>query len=396
MEEFKDYYRFKLYEKTNILVNKLDDVFKEIKIFIDMELKPLLVESEHTSFIFGSIEYVYELDEFKWRIRLNDELDNAVYYSKDFIKEDKEFPFDFVQMHELDHLFNSTASSIRTINFEAMEQNTNTKKGHNSRPIEKHSDIIGLKYLLYKEGIYDARGGNDITPEQIGELRKKYPELRPLVQMDDEKAAWMINHVAQNTSDKDRLDYVSPDNIAAFGGKINSFSGEENTTNKDIMYYDDTYIEPSIVRAFNSEEEYNRYYGEQFGRQVAKGMNNAAPYVLDAAMLPFTISGAVETPMLLYQGVKAAPQLVRGAKTLLTKGKKALGKKVLGMIDDMNGYVKEGSHFRIVDRPAIDDAINSGTIRSKTGLYHGTPEYLRSNFSKYLDDIPGWESMDAN
>ena len=29
MEEFKDYYRFKLYEKTNILVNKLDDVFKE-------------------------------------------------------------------------------------------------------------------------------------------------------------------------------------------------------------------------------------------------------------------------------------------------------------------------------------------------------------------------------
>lgn len=91
MEEFKDYYRFKLYEKTNILVNKLDDVFKEIKIFIDMELKPLLVESEHTSFIFGSIEYVYELDEFKWRIRLNDELDNAVCYSKDFIKEDKEF-----------------------------------------------------------------------------------------------------------------------------------------------------------------------------------------------------------------------------------------------------------------------------------------------------------------
>ena len=56
-----------------------------------MELKPLLVESEHTSFIFGSIEYVYELDEFKWRIRLNDELDNAVCYSKDFIKEDKEF-----------------------------------------------------------------------------------------------------------------------------------------------------------------------------------------------------------------------------------------------------------------------------------------------------------------
>ena len=165
----------------------------------------------------------------------------------------------------------------------------------------------------------------------------------------------------------------------------------------DPAYLSTDILEPAIVKAFNSEEDYNRYYGEQFGKKVVvEGMNNAAPFVLDAAMLPFTISGAIEAPMLLYQGVKAAPQLVRGAKTLLTKGKKSLGKKVLGMVDDMNGYVKEGSHFRIVDKPAIDDAISSGTIRSKTGLYHGVPEYLRKNFSKYLDDIPGWESMDAN
>ena len=175
----------------------------------------------------------------------------------------------------------------------------------------------------------------------------------------------------------------------------NIFSGEEDQDNT-VYYYYDTPIEASVVKAFNSQEDYNRYYGEQFGKKVAEGMNNAAPFVLDAAMLPFTISGAIEAPMLLYQGVKAAPQLIRGAKTLLTKGKKAIGKKVLGMVDDMNGYVKEGSHFRIVDKPAIDDAISSGTIRSKTGLYHGVPEYLRKNFSKYLDDIPGWESMDAN
>lgn len=180
------------------------------------------------------------------------------------------------------------------------------------------------------------------------------------------------------------------------GSRILDGTEEEQTLSGEPIYYDGTSIETPVVKAFNSEEDYNRYYGEQFGKQVAEGMNNAAPYVLEAAMLPFTISGAVETPMLLYQGAKAAPQLVRGAKTLLTKGKKAFGKKVLGMIDDMNGYIKEGSHFRIVNKPAIDDAISSGTIRSKTGLYHGVPEYLRENFSKYLDDIPGWESMDAN
>lgn len=34
------------------------------------------------------------------------------------------------------------------------------------------------------------------------------------------------------------------------------------------LYYDDTYIEPAVNKAFNSEEEYNRYKGEQFGKQV--------------------------------------------------------------------------------------------------------------------------------
>lgn len=181
----------------------------------------------------------------------------------------------------------------------------------------------------------------------------------------------------------------------------NRLDGEEDSQTLsrgpiEPIYYDDTYIEPAVVKAFKSQEDYNRYYGEQFGKQVAEGMSNAAPYVLEAAMLPFTISGAVETPMMLYQGVKAVPQLIKGAKTLITKGKKTIGKKVLGMVDDINEYINTDSHFRIVDRPAIDDAISTGTIRAKTGLYHGTPEYLKANFSNYLDDIPGWEQMDAN
>lgn len=180
------------------------------------------------------------------------------------------------------------------------------------------------------------------------------------------------------------------------GGRILDGTEKEQTLSGEPVYYDDTYIEPAVVKAFQSQEDYNRYYGEQFGKKVAEGMNNAAPYVLEAAMLPFTISGAVETPMLLYQGAKAIPQLAKGAKTLITKGKKVIGKKVLGMVDDISRYMNADSHFRIVDRPAIDDAIESGLIRAKTGLYHGTPEYLKANFSKYLDDIPGWEQMDAN
>ena len=184
--------------------------------------------------------------------------EGSTFTFKPSIKEDKEFPFDFTQMHELDHIFNIAASSNRTINYEAMEQNTNTEKGHDSRPIEKHSDIMGLKYLLYKEGIYDARGGDDITPEQIGELREKYPELRPLLQMDNEKAAWMVNHVAQNTSDKDRLDYVNPANIAAFGGRILKDGGDkENYIIMQNGFLDNVFNTMNQQTLFNTPYSFN-------------------------------------------------------------------------------------------------------------------------------------------
>ena len=81
---------------------------------------------------------------------------------------------------------------------EALNQNTNTEAGHDSLQNEKHADNWGLKYLLYKEGIYDARDDKDITIEQVKKLRKLYPELRPFKQMTDKEIQFQINHVAYN------------------------------------------------------------------------------------------------------------------------------------------------------------------------------------------------------
>ena len=39
----------------------------------------------------------------------------------------------------------------------------------------------------------------------------------------------------------------------------------ENGGTKEPLYYDNTPIEPAVVKAFDSNEDYNRYYGEQFG-----------------------------------------------------------------------------------------------------------------------------------
>lgn len=133
----------------------------------------------------------------------------------------KEFPYWFTLPHEMAHISNAGGYATSTLSAqkEALDQNTNTEPGHDSRPSEKHSDKEALMFMLYKEGIYDSRGEKDCTPEDIAKLRKKYPDLRPLQQMDDEKAAWMINHVA-DAGNQESLYDNHLGNISANGGKI--------------------------------------------------------------------------------------------------------------------------------------------------------------------------------
>ena len=153
------------------------------------------------------------------------------------IGEDEEHPFYETQMHEIDHLVNMPAVHYDTINAEVLDQNTNTKKNHHDEyRDEKHSDNIGVKHLLFKEGIYDARSNKDVTPEQIQQLREKYPKLRFLQQLNNEEAAFQINNVAQNTTNPESIDYVDPANIAAHGGNLNKFGN--GTSDKYNVFND--------------------------------------------------------------------------------------------------------------------------------------------------------------
>lgn len=120
-----------------------------------------------------------------------------------------EFPFNFTLGHEYLHgvnpfnMLGAAGFKRGSAQAEALEMNTNTEKGHDSYQNEKHADNWGLKYLLYKEGIYDARTNKDITIDQIKQLRQKYPELRPFKQMTDEQIQFQLNHVAQNKEKDD-------------------------------------------------------------------------------------------------------------------------------------------------------------------------------------------------
>lgn len=120
-----------------------------------------------------------------------------------------EYPFNFAAMHEYSH-------AKQPISFkgwlkgssqkEALDQNKNTKPGHDSMDDEKLADIQGLKYLFYKEGIYDVRKNKDITTQQIQKLRKKYPKLRPFKQMNNKQIQFQLNHVAMNDIATNQVD----------------------------------------------------------------------------------------------------------------------------------------------------------------------------------------------
>lgn len=120
----------------------------------------------------------------------------------------------FVMAHEYAHgkapytVFGAKQFDKASAQAEALNQNTNTKPGHDSRREEKHADIWGLKYLFYKEGIYDSRSNKNINLKQIKELRKKYPNLRPFQQMSDEQIMFQMNNVALDNQFNDKLKQV--------------------------------------------------------------------------------------------------------------------------------------------------------------------------------------------
>lgn len=74
MEEFIDLYRYKIYNKCNILVNDLSDILKEVKLFINDKIIPFLIEEDYTKLVFDGIELVQTDDNFIWSVHDKDEL----------------------------------------------------------------------------------------------------------------------------------------------------------------------------------------------------------------------------------------------------------------------------------------------------------------------------------
>ena len=229
----------------------------------------------------------------------------------------------FTPAHEFAHdnkLFNSLAKSWEKpyrspyygFNYRKLPNNysdalevTKLTNPHDSEFSESYSDLIGLRYLLNKYGIFDSMDPNAKFDFNLYKTIIKDDRLknnRFLKLHDVNQVIKAINEVAQNTTNSNRLDYVNIESIAAFGGKINRFatggptremtSSEAAAINKTLnnsqymlavgdspdnpAYLSTDVLEPAVVKAFNSTEDYNRYQGEKFGKQIVDNRDKLA------------------------------------------------------------------------------------------------------------------------
>ena len=127
----------------------------------------------------------------------------------------------------------------------------------------------------------------------------------------------------------------------------NSFGDGGNT---ESLYYDDTYIEPAVVKAFKNQKEYNRYLGEKGARAVREGTNKIADTI--AKGLRFTpVVGDVMDGVEAYEEAKTGNLTKAGVLAGLTllpnaveKPIKAVGKG-LKNLRLYNRYVKDVKRF---------------------------------------------------
>ena len=79
MDKFKNLYRGILYRECRILANDLDDIFKEIKLFVDEKVIPYLINNENCDrLIFDGIELVKEEDKYSWSIYSTNDLSKQI------------------------------------------------------------------------------------------------------------------------------------------------------------------------------------------------------------------------------------------------------------------------------------------------------------------------------
>lgn len=156
--------------------------------------------------------------------------------------------------------------------------------------------------------------------------------------------------------------------------EYNSFSDGGNT---EPIYYDDTYIEPAVVKAFKSQEDYNKFLGERGARAVREGTNRVAQNIFKGLQYTPVIGDAIDISDAVISakdgnykkaGILAGLTLIPNT---LEKPIKALGKGVKNL-RVYNRYTKDANRFRDAVNYSLDKYVKRADLLNEN--YGGTPK----------------------
>lgn len=193
--------------------------------------------------------------------------------------------------------------------------------GHFMKP--KHHSTVKYELDWYNKGIGTLEGGEQYPLQ--GEERKEWEDFRSQYQLDSTGVDYKyVPRKHHNSFDE--------------GGTI------------EPLYYDDTYIEPAVVKAFSSTKEYNRYQGRKGAEAVRRGMNKAANTISEG--LRYTpVVGDVMDGLEAYEEAKTGNLTKAGVLAGLTLLPNALEKPVKAVGKGLknlrlyNRYVKDVKRF---------------------------------------------------
>lgn len=115
----------------------------------------------------------------------------------------------------------------------------------------------------------------------------------------------------------------------------------DTPTTEEPIYYDDTYIEPAVVKAFKNQKDYNRYLGEKGARTVREGTNKIADTI--AKGLRFTpVVGDVMDGVEAYEEAKTGNLTKAGVLAGLTLLPNAVEKPIKAVSKPLKRYLTHG------------------------------------------------------
>ena len=239
-------------------------------------------------------DYDLEFLEFLYKGLANNKLNTIVYNEDDFNNSTK--------IHERAHI---SIPFIRGWSRHPVLSPISNVQLQNTTEPDSYYDSITEIYARLMQLRYDNNldPSHTYTQEEL-EAMKNDPNFKDhhiFNRYTDESILMLLNEIAQNTTDPNRLDYLNPDNIAANGGNINKFAPggplnegieeynntghENNPLLYEQSYYDDTEIFPTLdLRDFNRRDVKNLAFtvagrnNDHYGVTVDEVLNDKLNY----------------------------------------------------------------------------------------------------------------------